>query len=448
MPLVAALVALVLSSAAATVLARPDTPTSGKAPQRDNAERPKTKPKDKQSDKPVGRDDAGQAAAAAPAPFGIDAATAKRIVFACDGSGSMIQHWGHLRAQLDRAVESLAPGQSFVVVVFGNNGVQTFPPKNKGWARADAANKRKYLEWVADIQTTGRSTPLPALELAFAKKPDVIYFAGDEFGDQTRAIAGKVKALNRQKRVKVHTVAYGDAAGAVEIQAEFVEMMRGLAAANGGEFKTAAELNTDAGPGKDPAVPAPAAGADAPQAARDVTPPDADAADEVRTIAFVCDASTHTADTLPSLKAELSKAVNAIGPAQRVSVIFFGGPAGKPPRAFRGGAAVPATAETKRAVDRWLADLAPLGKADPAPAVALAFKAKPQLIYLLVGGDLVGGDAVAAKVAKLNTPRVAKVNTILYVASKDAKVAPALMDLLTRIARDNGGHTRLVAADE
>lgn len=165
-----------------------------------------------------------------------------------------------------------------------------------------------------------------------------------------------------------------------------------------------------------------------------------------RTIAFVCDSSGSMIDKFASLKRELGKAIEGLKPIQSFSIVFFRD--GKAPQ-FENGRLVPATADNKRNAYKWLESLGgTTGTSDPLPALSIAFKDPPDLVYVLTDGDFPNNDEVLNRVGQLNKQKRSRVNTVAFVTSKNDQTSQSFLDFLKRLATDNGGAFRFVALDE
>lgn len=164
-----------------------------------------------------------------------------------------------------------------------------------------------------------------------------------------------------------------------------------------------------------------------------------------RSIAFVCDSSGSMIDKLSSLKSELNKAVQGLKPIQTFSVIFF---RNQKALAFEEGRQVAATPENKRKLYKWLDEVNAEGTTDPIPALDLALRAKPDLMYLLTDGEFPSNEDVKNKIASMNREKRTRVNTVAFVSSKSDAFAESFQKFLERLSNDNGGQFRHVAMDE
>lgn len=193
---------------------------------------------------------------------------------------------------------------------------------------------------------------------------------------------------------------------------------------------------------------APPAGADVvaiPQMV-DVPPPEQPANPSKR-IVFLCSGAGSMAKKMPVLKLEMGKAVAGLTPDQKFNLIFFQD--GKAV-AFQQADLVAATPENKKLCTAFLDKVTARGNDDPLPALALAFRQKPELIYFLSGGDFPDDNAVLKKVRELDKPVGGKVpvkmNPIAFVEGDDKDTE--FLQVLERMAKESGGTFRHVAVNE
>jgi hypothetical protein len=161
-----------------------------------------------------------------------------------------------------------------------------------------------------------------------------------------------------------------------------------------------------------------------------------------RKIAFVCDASGSMLQKFDALKRELSKTIRQLRPSQSFSVIFFQEQSCK----SLDQNLVIAKPDTKRQADQFLDTIVPRAETNPLPALELAFKQKPDLIYLLTDGDFPDNNAVLKLIQQLDKDGKVKINTIAFVNEKDKDTD--FMALLQKIAKDTGGVYRFVREND
>ena len=159
-------------------------------------------------------------------------------------------------------------------------------------------------------------------------------------------------------------------------------------------------------------------------------------------ITFVCDASGSMLNKMGTLKHQLSQAVQNLGLNQSFGIVFFQDEnyAALDPNLLM------ATPENKIRAEKFLDDVIPKGQTKPIPGIELAFKQKPELIYILTDGDFPDNEAVLKRIRELNRDKKVKVNTIAFVSDTDTDTA--FMDLLKQIAKENNGVYKHVAENE
>ncbi|MCC6238903.1 MAG: hypothetical protein IT448_01190 [Phycisphaerales bacterium] len=171
-------------------------------------------------------------------------------------------------------------------------------------------------------------------------------------------------------------------------------------------------------------------------------------------ILFICDASgSMTGPKLDILKDQIRRSIDSLKPVQFFNVIFFNNNLAIPLDKTRLLAANP---EGKRRAYEFLNSVTPGPDSNPIPALQLAFRMQPQLIYFLTDGEfefaLNANDRVSGVLAELNKDGRAKINTIAFVSADEkgaltAHAAP-FVELLKKIAADHGGVFKLAAVDE
>lgn len=157
-------------------------------------------------------------------------------------------------------------------------------------------------------------------------------------------------------------------------------------------------------------------------------------------IAFVCDASGSMLNKFSTLRRELSNTVQGLRLIQSFNIIFF---QEQTCTALDNNQLVMATPENKLKASNYLEDkVTPRGETNPIPGIEMAFKQKPELIYILTDGDFPDNKAVLKRITELNKDHKVKINTIAFVGEADTDTD--FMKLLTQIAKENGGIYRFV----
>jgi hypothetical protein len=165
-------------------------------------------------------------------PFMGISGNARRVVYICDASGSMMSVFWRVRDELHRAVDVLRPMQGFNVIFFSDVEVTALSKKDLFMATPD--NKRKAFELADKMSAAGTTDPLPAIRLAFEQKPELIYVLTDGFDQIVSfdAVVNEFRKLNADKKVKVNTILIRSANNP-----ELERVVRTIATENGGICK-------------------------------------------------------------------------------------------------------------------------------------------------------------------------------------------------------------------
>jgi hypothetical protein len=160
---------------------------------------------------------------------------ARRLVFLCDATGSMLTKMATLKEELDKTVSRLRATQSFDILFFQGNNVESF---SNSLTPATPEFRRKAANWLEGISSQDVTNPLPALEMAMKLRPEVLYFLTDaaDFPD-TNAVLALIAKYNSDRKIKINTILF------VEDKAEHAKntasegLMKKIATDSGGKFK-------------------------------------------------------------------------------------------------------------------------------------------------------------------------------------------------------------------
>ena len=164
---------------------------------------------------------------------------ARKIVFVCDATGTMINKLGTLKHELQKAVQALSPIQAYNVVFYTDGGKFHIADKN-GLIMANLDNKRNTQRFLDDITPTGTTDPVPGLEAAFKQQPQLLYFLSDgEFNNlkSYKEVTDAISRFNKDKKVKVNTILFETFEPGAE------EVMKQIAAENGGSYRYVREAD-------------------------------------------------------------------------------------------------------------------------------------------------------------------------------------------------------------
>ncbi len=159
--------------------------------------------------------------------FGIggSARGARRIVYVVDQSGSMLDTFVHVREELMRSIGALRRSQKFHVIFFNAGEPLENPPRRL--VSAISAQKTAFFRFLENVFPEGSTRPGRALRRALATEPDLVYFLTDGAFDES--VVEKLDQWNRDRRVRIFTIAFFDRGGA--------ELLERIAREHGGEFK-------------------------------------------------------------------------------------------------------------------------------------------------------------------------------------------------------------------
>jgi hypothetical protein len=106
----------------------------------------------------------------------------RKVVFVCDGTGTMINKMPALRAELARTINGLGSGVQSYRILFFTDGGRVLTEDGSGRDQlifSSARNRQATLAWLDTVVPAGPTDLLPAVEAAVALKPDVIYLLWD-----------------------------------------------------------------------------------------------------------------------------------------------------------------------------------------------------------------------------------------------------------------------------
>lgn len=162
--------------------------------------------------------------------FGAGPARGVRsIVYVVDSSGSMLDTFQHVKAELRRSVGKLRRSQKFHVLFFNSGEPYENPPQKL--VSAIESQKKSFFEFLDTVRPGGSTHPEAAMRRALALEPDLIYFLTD--GEFDPGLLAKLDEWNKQRTVLIFTIAYFDMAGAA--------LLERIAREHRGEFKFVSE---------------------------------------------------------------------------------------------------------------------------------------------------------------------------------------------------------------
>lgn len=163
---------------------------------------------------------------------------ALRIVFICDGTGTMITKMALLKRELSSTLGKLKPRQLYNVVFF-YDGENAASVDKSQLINATPANNKKTADFLEAFAPQGKTNPLPAIDLAFKMKPQLVYFLSDGAFDDLvpyEQVAAKFHDLNKDKSARINTIIFANADDPVDDTNKAEDTMKQIAKDGGGNF--------------------------------------------------------------------------------------------------------------------------------------------------------------------------------------------------------------------
>jgi len=154
-----------------------------------------------------------------------------KVVFVLDRSGSMTCSIDFVKYELKRCVGTLAESDRFHIIFFSSGPPVEMPPRRL--VTATDRNKQLAFEFIDGVVAQGETDPVESVKRAFSLQPEIIVILTDgEFDPQ---VARLVKDLNKNGKVKVHTIGFLYKTGEA--------ILKQIAAENGGTYKFVTEAD-------------------------------------------------------------------------------------------------------------------------------------------------------------------------------------------------------------
>ena len=150
---------------------------------------------------------------------------AKSIVYVCDASAAVAEHFELVVGEVDKAIDMLLPIQG-ANVIFCANG--TIHQALKEMRLASPARKKELREFIRSITPGGEADVLAGLRRALAHRPEVIYLlTASGFDDPAKAIEF---VRENAGGTRINTIAF-------EREGEYEAALKSIAESTGGTFK-------------------------------------------------------------------------------------------------------------------------------------------------------------------------------------------------------------------
>ncbi len=171
------------------------------------------------------------------APFmNFGGAAARKVLFLCDSSGSMMNKFDVLRVEIRKSIDVLRPVQSFDVIFFSND---SFVALDRQLLPAVPETKRKAFEFLEGVTPRSTSDPIPGLRAAFAANPQLIYMLTDGDFPNNQQVLEEVRKLQARRavKIKINTIAFMDRGD------DYEKLLKSIAEESGGLFKFVADTD-------------------------------------------------------------------------------------------------------------------------------------------------------------------------------------------------------------
>lgn len=132
--------------------------------------------------------------------------TAKKIVFLCQASGSMLSVFGNAKQQLKDSVNALDTAQEFNLIFFSDDNC--FPLFKDRPHAATAENKKLASDFVDSAVSTGGTQPVPSIKFALNEQPEVLYFLSDGLSNlaDINSVSNAFKEGNRGGKTRINCI--------------------------------------------------------------------------------------------------------------------------------------------------------------------------------------------------------------------------------------------------
>lgn len=160
------------------------------------------------------------------------------VVFVIDRSGSMMETFETLKANMLRSIARMGPTQRFDMIMFASGQPLESGPRHVVWA--DPSEKSHAARFLKDLICAGQTDPLPAIRRAFevlaerdqGRTKAILLLTDGAFPDNAK-VEQLVTQLNANRKVHVYTYIYG----ANPPDARTEQTMRRIARDNRGLYK-------------------------------------------------------------------------------------------------------------------------------------------------------------------------------------------------------------------
>jgi uncharacterized protein with von Willebrand factor type A (vWA) domain len=169
-----------------------------------------------------------------PARFFEADAKVHNVVYLIDRSGSMIDVFDGVRAEIKRSIHALAETQNFHVIFYNEEEPKEY--EGKKLVPASSLHKKNVSKFLAGVIPCNQTEPIDGLKRAFKVLKDagdeknVIFFLTDGTFPDNEAVLSEIRKLNKDKKISIFTYLYGSR------PPEAVELLMRIADENDGVY--------------------------------------------------------------------------------------------------------------------------------------------------------------------------------------------------------------------
>ncbi len=131
---------------------------------------------------------------------------ARKVLYFCDASGSMLPVFDELKNELKKSIDGLKAIQAFNVVFYSDSEFTSL--SKEGLVMATPENKRKAYEFIDGAVSSGLTQPVPAIKFSLAQKPELMYLLTDGFDNISSfdEVINAFRTGNPEHKIKVNCI--------------------------------------------------------------------------------------------------------------------------------------------------------------------------------------------------------------------------------------------------
>jgi hypothetical protein len=138
--------------------------------------------------------------------FAVTGGRAKRVIFLCQASGSMLTVFTQSKTYLKQSIDWLEPDQTFNIIFTRDD--QYYALGAEGPLASSPESKRKANNFIDAQVSTGSTQPIPAIKFAASQQPDLIFILTEGFSASVNSndIIAAIANCNPDHRIKINCI--------------------------------------------------------------------------------------------------------------------------------------------------------------------------------------------------------------------------------------------------